>query len=89
MELTLPGCSAARSLMQASSDHSTDEAAPTDHFGIRAALLWLVVGSALVGTAIVALGWRRTVEIWAVSGVALALLFVGERLWYKYVGKSD
>ena len=75
--------------MYASHDHIVDELKPADHVGIRMAVLWLVVGSAMVGTAIVAFGWRRTLEVWAISGVGLALLLVGERLWYKYVRKSQ
>jgi hypothetical protein len=75
--------------MHASSDHVAEEATPTDHFGIRAAALWLVVGSAMVGTAIVAFGWKRTLTVWAVSGVVLALVFAGERLWYEYIRKHE
>jgi hypothetical protein len=76
--------------MHASHEHVADEVSPPgDHLGIRWALFWLVVGSAMVGTAIVAFGWKRTLEVWAISGVVLALLFVGERLWYKYIRKSE
>jgi hypothetical protein len=62
---------------------------PTDYVGIEAALLWLIIGSAMVATAIVAFGLRRTVQIWGVSGLVLPLVFVGERLWYKYILKSE
>lgn len=77
--------------MDASSkDQAThEELPPTDHLGIRTALLWLVLGSAAVATAIVAFGWKRTLVVWAGSGATLALLFVVERLWYRYVRKSE
>lgn len=76
-------------LMDAEVQHLAEEVIPpADHLGLSVVLLWLVVGSALVATAIVAFGWRRTLEIWAVSGVLLPLLFVGERLWYRFVRKS-
>ena len=63
--------------------------APTDYVGLEAAVLWLAIGSAMVAAAIVTVGPRRTLEIWAVSAVLLPLVFVGERLWYKYVRKSE
>ena len=90
MELTVHSCPGAGAIMHASNDHIADEVAPAgDPLGIRWAAFWLVIGSAMVGTAIVAFGWRRTLEIWAISGVSLALIFGVERLWYKYVRKSE
>jgi len=90
MELTFPGFRGVDAPMSVDSPPVTDEGVPpTDHLGIQAAVLWLVVGSAMVATAIVAVGLRRTIEIWGVSGVLLPLVFAGERLWYKYVLKSD
>ncbi len=40
--------------MHASHEHADEVTPPTDHLGIRWAVFWLVVGSAMVGTAIVA-----------------------------------
>jgi hypothetical protein len=88
MELTFHSCPGADSFLNASPDHTVDEVAPPDHMGIRAAIFWLVVGSAMVGTAIVAFGWKRTLEVWAISGVVLAIFFLAARLCYIYVLKT-
>jgi hypothetical protein len=42
--------------------------------------VWLVMGIALVVTAVVAMGWRRAVLIWLVSAVALAVLLIVDRI---------
>jgi len=74
--------------MHAVHDHVTDELAPrADHLGFRWALVWLIMGSALVGTSIVAFGWKRTLEVWAISGAALGLVIVAESLWYRHARK--
>jgi hypothetical protein len=90
MELTLPTCFSANREKDATSDRTATEVAPpTDHLGIRTAMFWLTIGSAMVATAIVTMGWKRTLQVWSFSGVALALVFVAERLWYKFVLKSE
>jgi len=61
---------------------------PADHLGVPLVALWLVVGSALVATAIVVFGWRRTLEIWAACGIILPLFLLGERVWYKHIRKA-
>jgi len=61
---------------------------PADHLGVPVVALWLVAGSALVATAIVVFGWRRTLEIWAACGILLPLFLVGERIWYKHIRKA-
>jgi hypothetical protein len=86
MELTFHSCPGVDSSINARPDRFVDEVPlPAGHFGIRAAIFWLIVGSAMVGTAIVAFGWKRTLAVWAISGVVLALVFVAEQLWHKRV----
>jgi hypothetical protein len=75
--------------MDAVHDHIADEVTPrADHLGIRWAIVWLVVGSALVGTAIVAFGWKRTLQVWAISGLALGVVIAADWFWYKHIRKS-
>lgn len=47
-------------------------------------LLWLVMGSALMATAIVAFGWRWTVAVWVASGLVLGLLGACDRFWHRH-----
>jgi hypothetical protein len=90
MELTLPSCPGAESLIAVDACDVADELLPpSDFVGLEAAALWLIVGSTLVGIAITAFGWQRTLAIWSASAVALPLVFAAERLWYKYVVKSE
>ncbi|HEY4305101.1 MAG TPA: hypothetical protein VGM82_11570 [Gemmatimonadaceae bacterium] len=77
-------------LADSSSKRVADEAAlSTDQFGVRVALYWLILGCAMVATALVTLGMRHTLELWAFSAVALPAVFVGERLWYKFVRNAE
>ena len=38
--------------------------------------LWLVIGTALVVTAVLAIGWRRAVLIWLASAVLLGIVLL-------------
>lgn len=74
----------------AGSEHLlNDIPASADHLGAGIVMLWLVIGSALVATAIVAFGWARTLEVWIGSGVILGLICVAERLWYRPNGSHQ
>lgn len=44
-------------------------------------MLWLVVGAALIATAVVALGWQLTAELWVASAALLAVIAACERVW--------
>jgi len=86
MEMTLsrgPGVGT-HAMTNASTEHTSDDIPqPAEHLGAGIVLLWLVVGSALVATAIVAFGWRRTIEVWVGSGVLLGLMCVADRFWHR------
>jgi hypothetical protein len=88
MEMTLssgPGVET-DAMVDATTEHPSDDIPqPAEHLGAGIVLVWLVAGSALVATAIVAFGWRRTLEVWVGSGVLLGLICVGERFWHRHV----
>ena len=44
-------------------------------------MLWLIVGAALIATAVVALGWQLTAELWVASAALLAVIAIVERVW--------
>ena len=72
-------------MIDASSETTRDDCVePAEHLGRGIVALWLVIGSALMATAIVAFGWRWTVAIWVGSGVLLGLLGACERIWHRH-----
>lgn len=72
-------------MVNVSTEHTTEDMPqPAEHLGAGIVLLWLVIGSALIATAIVAFGWRRTLEVWVGSGVLLGLICVAERFWHRH-----
>ena len=61
-------------------DASAERSAGTSRPGLDAGLVitWLVIGAALVATAVVAFGWRRVIAIWLASGLMLAVIIVAD-----------
>jgi hypothetical protein len=53
-------------------DREKRRSVPALHFGLVS--LWLVLGFALIGTALAVFEWRTVTQIWFASGVGLALL---------------
>jgi hypothetical protein len=75
-------------MVDATTEHAAEHAAddmpqPAEHLGAGIVLVWLVIGSALVATSIVAFGWRRTLEVWVGAGVVLGLICVAEHFWHR------
>ena len=68
---------------------TTDLPQPAEHLGAGIVVLWLVVGSALVATAIVAFGWRRTLEVWLGAGVLMALICLAERVIARRTARPE
>jgi len=90
MELVSPSCPVAEPFMADAAHDVADELLPSsDHVGLETTALWLIVGSGMVAGAILAFGWRRTLLVWSASAVGLLLVLGGDRLWYKYVRKSE
>ena len=71
-------------MLDASTDRTATQVEPAEHLGAGIVMLWLVMGSAMIATAIVAFGWVRTIEIWFGSGVLLGLICVAERVWHRH-----
>lgn len=87
MILSTPDVGLDRMMDASSTEHAAEETPtppPAEHLGAGIVVLWIVVGSALMATAIVAFGWRRTLEVWLGAGVVLGLICVAERVWYRY-----
>jgi hypothetical protein len=90
MQLTIlsnPDVGLNRMMDASSTEHAAEDSAtppPAEHLGAGIVLLWIVLGSALMATAIVAFGWLRTLEVWVGAGAVLGLICVAERVWYRY-----
>jgi hypothetical protein len=71
-------------MIDATPKQKTDDGPqPAEHLGAGIVIVWLVVGSALVATAIVAFGWRRTLEVWLGAGVLLGLVCLADHFWHR------
>jgi hypothetical protein len=88
MILSTPDVGLDRMMDASSTEHAAEDTTttppPAEHLGAGIVVLWIVMGSALVATAIVAFGWRRTLEVWLGAGVVLGLICVAERVWYRH-----
>ena len=85
--LSSPDIGADQMMDVSSTEHAAEDNTippPAGHLGAGIVLFWIVLGSALIATAIVAFGWRRTVEIWLGSGVVLGLICVAEHVWHRH-----